>query len=85
MKAQNLIRIFLWFLLFSLFFYIYAQMVIIWNNNDTGELYVIHSQSEVFYCNNIQKLQFDTIGQRCNGKYPIVEFRSPHVIIYRGE
>jgi len=59
-------------------------MVVEWNSINKDTRYVVHAEGEVYYCENIQKVSFDLIGYHCNG-YPVVEFRSPHVVINKGE
>jgi len=84
MSMMNLIRVLMFFTV-SLLLYIYISMVLEWKNSDTGTKYVIHAEGEVYYCENIQKTSLDLIGYHCNNKYPVVEFRSPHVVIHRND
>lgn len=85
MNFQKLTKKFLWVLFLS-FSYIIYLMFIDKINPDHGERYIIQAEDSVYYCENIQKVSFDLIGEQCNGgKYPVVEFRSPHVVIHRGE
>ncbi len=65
--------------------YIYSHMLAEWLDTDTDTKYVIHAEDGKYYCENVQKTSLDLIGYHCNGKYPVVEFRSPHVVIHRGE
>ena len=87
MDFKKLTKIFLWVLFLSLFtsslFYGYKE----WNNQDLGEKYVILSEGKTFFCNGLtlRKNGLVTAGFQCNGnKYSTVEFRSSHVIMYRG-
>ena len=84
MDLSNLIKSLVLFTV-MLLLYIYIQMVIEWRNTDTGTKYVVHAEGEKYYCENVQKTSLDLIGYHCNNKYPVVEFRSPHVVIHRGE
>ena len=85
MNFQKLTKKFLWVLFLS-FSYIIYLMFIDKINPDNGERYIIQAEDSVYYCENIQKVSFDLIGEQCNGgKYPVVEFRSQHVVIHRGE
>ena len=84
MDFKKLTKNFLWALVIS-FLYITYLMFIDKVNSDQGERYVIHAEDGVYYCENIQKISLDLIGYHCNGKYPVVEFRSPHVVVHRGE
>ncbi len=84
MDFKKLTKNFLWALVIS-FLYITYLMFIDKVNPDQGERYVIHAEDGVYYCENIQKVSLDLIGYHCNGKYPVVEFRSPHVVVHRGE
>ena len=85
MNFQKLIRI----LLYTLpFLFLYTIYIIFLDNlhPDQGERYVIHAEDSVYYCENVHKVSFDLIAEQCNGgKYPVIEFRSPHVLIHRGE
>ena len=87
MDFKKLTKIFLWVLFLSLFtsslFYGYKE----WNNEDLGEKYVILSEGKTFYCNRLtlRKKGLVSSGYKCNNnKYFAVEFRSSHVIMYRG-
>ena len=84
MDFKKLTKNFLWALVIS-FLYITYLMFIDKVNPDQGERYVIHAEDGVYYCENIQKVSLDLIGYHCNGKYPVVEFRSPHVVVHRDE
>ena len=84
MSLINLIRGLMIFTV-MLLLYIYISMVIEWRESDTGTKYVIHAEGEIYYCENVQKTSLDLIGYHCNNKYPVVEFRSPHVVIHRGD
>ena len=84
MDFKKLTKNFLWALAIS-FLYITYLMFIDKVNPDQGERYVIHAEDGVYYCENIQKVSLDLIGYHCNGKYPVVEFRSPHVVVHRNE
>ena len=84
MDFKKLTKNFVWALVIS-FLYITYLMFIDKVNPDQGERYVIHAEDGVYYCENIQKVSLDLIGYHCNGKYPVVEFRSPHVVVHRGE
>lgn len=85
MDFKKLTKNFLWVLVIS-FLYITYVMIIDRIDPDQGERYVIHAEDGVYYCENVQKVSFDLIAERCNGgKYPVIEFRSPHVLIHRGE
>ena len=85
MNFQKLTRILL-YTLPLLFLYTIYLMFLDKVHPDQGERYVIHAQDDVYYCENVQKVSFDLIAEQCNGgKYPVVEFRSPHVLIHRGE
>jgi len=84
MKFQRLIRILL-YSLSILFLYTSYIMFLDKFHPDQGERYVVHAEDSVYYCENIQKVSLDLIGYHCNGKYPVVEFRSPHVVVHRGE
>ena len=82
MNFKRLTKNFVWALVIS-FLYITYLMFIDKVNPDQGERYVIHAEDGVYYCENIQKVSLDLIGYHCNGKYPVVEFRSPHVVVHR--
>ena len=82
MDFKKLTKNFVWALVIS-FLYITYLMFIDKVNPDQGERYVIHAEDGVYYCENIQKVSLDLIGYHCNGKYPVVEFRSPHVVVHR--
>ena len=82
MDFKKLTKNFLWALVIS-FLYITYLMFIDKVNPDQGERYAIHAEDGVYYCENIQKVSLDLIGYHCNGKYPVVEFRSPHVVVHR--
>ena len=84
MNFKKLTKNFLWALVIS-FLYITYLMFIDKVNPDQGERYVVHAEDGVYYCENIRKVSLDLIGYHCNGKYPVVEFRSPHVVVHRGE
>ena len=84
MDFKKLTKNFVWALVIS-FLYITYLMFIDKVNPDQGERYVVHAEDIVYYCENIQKVSLDLIGYHCNGKYPVVEFRSPHVVVHRGE
>ena len=84
MDFKKLTKNFVWALVIS-FLYITYLMFIDKVNPDQGERYVIHAEDGVYYCENIQKVSLDLIGYHCNGKYPVVEFRSPHVVVHRSE
>ena len=84
MDFKKLTKNFVWALVIS-FLYITYLMFIDKVNPDQGERYVIHAEDGVYYCENIQKVSLDLIGYHCNGKYPVVEFRSPHVVVHRDE
>lgn len=84
MDLMNLIKGLVFFTI-MLGLYIYSYMLFEWIGTDTNTKYVVHAEDEVYYCENIQKTSLDLIGYHCNGKYPVVEFRSPHVVIHRGE
>ena len=85
MDFKRLTRILLYSLLFSFLFTIYL-VFLDKVKPDQGERYVIHAEDDVYYCENVYKVSFDLIAEQCNGgKYPIIEFRSPHVLIHRGE
>ena len=84
MNFKRLIRILIYSLLFSL---LYINYLIFLDevNPDQGERYAIHAEDGAYYCENIQKVSLDLVGYHCNGKYPVVEFRSPHVVVHRGD
>tara|TARA_Y100000589_G_scaffold161681_1_gene153598 strand:+ start:214 stop:474 length:261 start_codon:yes stop_codon:yes gene_type:complete len=84
MDFKKLTKNFVWALVIS-FLYITYLIFLDKVNPDQGERYVIHAEDGVYYCENIQKVSLDLIGYHCNGKYPVVEFRSPHVVVHRGE
>lgn len=84
MNLMNLIRCLTIFTV-MLLLYIYSHMLAEWLDLDTETNYVVHAEGETYYCENIQKTSLDLIGYHCNGRYPVVEFRSPHVVIHRGE
>ena len=84
MDMMNLIRFLILFTV-MLLLYIYSQMLTEWLNTDTSTKYVVHAEGDVYYSENVQKPSLDLIGYHCNGKYPVVEFRSPHVVVHRGE
>ena len=81
--SQTLTKTFFFFVLVFLSF-LYIHMFYTWNEN-TEMKYVVHSGDMTFYCENIQRTELDLYGYHCNGKYPVVEFRSPHIIVHRGE
>ena len=84
MDMMNLIRFLILFTV-MLLLYIYSQMLAEWLDTDTNTKYVVHAEGDVYYCENVQKTSLDLIGYHCNSKYPVVEFRSPHVVVHRGE
>ena len=84
MNFKKLIRI-LWYSLPLLFLYTTYLIFLDKVHPDQGERYVIHAEDSVYYCENVQKVSLDLVGYHCNGKYPVVEFRSPHVVVHRDE
>jgi len=80
---QILTKIFFFFVVVFLSC-LYIHMFNTWNEN-TEKKYVVYSGDKTFYCENVQRTEFDLYGYHCNGKYSVVEFRSPHIIVHRGE
>jgi len=77
-------KTFFFFVMVLLVFFVHSLNFYTWNEN-TEMKYVVHSGDMTFYCENIQRTELDLYGYHCNGKYPVVEFRSPHIIVHRGE
>lgn len=66
-------------LVFFILVYVYIDTAL---EKDNQTKYEVHAVDRVFHCEDVQKIGYDLIGYDCNN-FPVVEFRSPHVVIIK--